>query len=378
MTAAFALSVSLCAINTAFARSDSPQPDPAPANATEGYFTVLTMAPHGAWGAATDLSINAAIARAIANCKLMSAENMGCGAYYTTIRAGWSLGNRCGRENIVVAATDLVEAEQAAANRERELRQVYVRDMPPCVRVVTIDPRGAIIAPKVVGAVPAGTTITPDARAGERARNAASTNMNTKTAVRSANDIPVWKTITVGTYKDVNMLREDLDSLHCGLAGAAHAVRDHRPLIPGTTTRLPCALGESAAEIIGRPAFNLNRARSNVDLVVLSVPELGFEGERVAVADIYARARQLGLELCATEVGPQLRLQYLDQPLGEFLRIAMEPVATYAGDLVDLTVANGGASLALIGSPANADAIVHPHVRFVFVRPTQVAGRPPR
>ena len=133
-------------------------------------------------------------------------------------------------------------------------------------------------------------------------------------------------------------------------------------------------LGESAAEIIGRPAFALNKEQSSVDLVVLSVPELGFNGERVAVADIYARARQLGLELCAAEVGPQLRLQYLDQPLGEVLRIAMEPIATYEGELVDLTVANGGASLLLVAGAANAEAIVHARVRFVFMRPTRVAN----
>jgi hypothetical protein len=342
------LAVSLGASDALFARSDSPQPGPV--NALEESVTALTMAPDGSWGTATDISTNRVIARAIANCKAMSQESLGCGAYYTTIRAGWSLGIRCGRENIVVAANDLVEAEQAAANRERELRQLYVPDMPACVRVVTVDPRGAIIAAKVAGAAPS-------------------------IDVRNASDIPVWKTITLGTYKDVNMLREDLDSLHCGAADRAAGIRARHALVPGTRTPLPCALGESAAEIIGRPAFALNRTKSEVDLVVLSLPELGFAGERVAVADIYARARQLGLELCADEVGPQLRLQYLDQPLGEFLRIAMEPIATYAGDLVDLTVANGGASLALIGSPAQADAMVHPRVKFVFVRPTLVAKR---
>ena len=358
--AACALAVSFGALDTAFART----------NALEEHFTVLTMAPNGSWGAATDISVNSAIARAIANCKTMSRESIGCGAYYTTIRGGWSLGIRCGRENIVVAAADLVEAEQAAANRERELRQVYVLDLPACARVVTVDPHGAVIAAKVVGAVPTGDANPAELKTAPSApRVAPSMSGKSTTVAKAAGDIPVWKTITLGTYKDVNMLREDLDSLHCGVP----APGVQTAFIPGTMTPLHCALGESAAEIIGRPAFSLNRARSTVELVVLSVPELGFEGERVAVAEIYARARQLGLELCAPEVGPQLRLQYLDQPLGEFLHIAMEPIATYEGDLIDLTVANGGASLALIGSPAQSDAIVHPRVRFVFVRPTQVA-----
>src|SRR5262249_17857937 len=114
--------------------------------------------------------------------------------------------------------------------------------------------------------------------------------------------------------------------------------------------------------------------RAQADLVVVSVPELGFEGERVAVADIYARARQLGLELCSAEIGAQLRLQYLDQPRGGFLRVALEPIATYGGELIDLTVANDGASLSLLGGDAHADALVDPSVRFVFVQPTRIAA----
>src|SRR5262245_23255775 len=65
-------------------------------------FTVLTMAPDGSWGAATETQINHAIARAIANCKAISGAELGCGAYFTSIRGGWSLGIRCGSENILV------------------------------------------------------------------------------------------------------------------------------------------------------------------------------------------------------------------------------------------------------------------------------------
>jgi len=42
-----------------------------------------------------------------------------------------------------------------------------------------------------------------------------------------------------------------------------------------------------------------------------------------------------------------LRLQYRDQPLGEFLDVAMEPIAIYGGDLVGLTIGNGGEGLML-------------------------------
>jgi hypothetical protein len=111
-------------------------------------FTVLTMFDE-AWGAATDPAINRAIARAIATCKAMSGAELGCGAYFTSIRAGWSLGIRCGRETIIVADQDLAEAEGRVSQREAELRTHYRPEMPACVRVVTIDPTGRSVTPEL-------------------------------------------------------------------------------------------------------------------------------------------------------------------------------------------------------------------------------------
>src|SRR5262245_50512840 len=114
-----------------------------PADADDDW-TVLTMTPDGSWGAATSFTINRAIAAAIANCRIEHQREIGCGAYFTSIQAGWSLGIRCGREIIVVAAKTLTDAERAAMRREAELRQLYAPNMPPCRRVVTVDPNGAI------------------------------------------------------------------------------------------------------------------------------------------------------------------------------------------------------------------------------------------
>jgi hypothetical protein len=191
--------------------------------------------------------------------------------------------------------------------------------------------------------------------------------------VRTAGDIPVWKTIALGTHRDVNVLRERLDSRHCGRDETPPGTRLQAARVPGTKTPLPCRLGDSAAEIIGRPGFTLSKVRTEVHLAVLSVSELGFKDERATKAEIFARAQQLGLELCPAEVGPQLRLQYLDQPLGEALHIAMKPIATYGGELVDLTAANGGASLLLVGGDARPGSTQHASTRFVFVRPARIA-----
>ena len=108
-------------------------------------FTVLTMAPDGSWGTATDDRIEYAISLAVDRCKAMSGAKIGCGAHMTSVRGGWSLGLRCGRHNIIVADRILAEAERQAKAREADLRERYVRGMPACVHIVTVDPNGVVV-----------------------------------------------------------------------------------------------------------------------------------------------------------------------------------------------------------------------------------------
>jgi hypothetical protein len=153
--------------------------------------------------------------------------------------------------------------------------------------------------------------------------------------------IPVWKTISLGTYDNVAALRE--------------AVRRYT--------------GWLAGRGLDGPDFAVSKTRTDIDLVLLFVAELGFEGESAPLAEIHARATQLGLEPCPAEVAPQLRLQYLDQPVGEFLHIAMKPLATERGDFVGLSLANGGAGLLLLGGDGRPSLNVPSTVRLVFARP---------
>jgi len=111
----------------------------------------------------------------------------------------------------------------------------------------------------------------------------------------------------------------------------------------------------------------------DVDLVRLSAADLGFRTATVRLADLYGRARSLGLDLAAAEVAPQLRLHYRDQPIGEFLYVGMVPIATWSGEPVILVVANGGAGLLLLGQHGHDDLELPAHNRFVFVRPERVA-----
>jgi hypothetical protein len=110
---------------------------------------VLTLASNGVWGAASDSIIDRAIAFAIRDCKAKAKGFNDCGGRFTTIRAGWSVAEQCGKDTIIVAEKQLPDAERAALNREIELRTVYRRTMPTCVRVVTISPGGVVEAPPV-------------------------------------------------------------------------------------------------------------------------------------------------------------------------------------------------------------------------------------
>jgi hypothetical protein len=194
--------------------------------------------------------------------------------------------------------------------------------------------------------------------------------LHAQQTARGAYETPIWKTITLGTYRNANVLREALDSVHCSIekvtsvkvAELASPIDNDGPTTPF------CHLEGLANETIGRPAFALSRTRTVVDLVVLSVSELGFGKPGASLKDIYARAKSLGFALCPAEVGPQLRLQYLEQPPGEVLHIAMEPIAKYEGDLVSLALENGEWGLVLFGYYVAA-VEMYPGALFAFVKP---------
>nr|WP_246562880.1 hypothetical protein [Bradyrhizobium liaoningense] len=172
--------------------------------------------------------------------------------------------------------------------------------------------------------------------------------------VRSAADIPVWKTITLQAFASSFALRNALDAKGCKVGGLA-------------------------AEILARPAFVVSTTRQDVRLVAVSAAELGFGTDTVTLGVIYARVQQLGLGLAAAEIGPQLRLQYFDQPMGEFLIIGMKPIKTWSGEQVVLNVANGGAGLILIGQDGRPDAEISATSRLLFVRSDPAAlADPPR
>jgi hypothetical protein len=123
-----------------------------------------------------------------------------------------------------------------------------------------------------------------------------------------------------------------------------------------------------ANDILGKPAFTVATEETELYLVVVSVAELGFKNGATC-KNIYARAKERGLDICPNEVGPQLRLQYKDQPKGEWLVVAMEPLRDSAGNLELFGVRRGDNGLWLDSPSGASGAVWRADRRWVFALP---------
>ena len=72
-------------------------------------------------------------------------------------------------------------------------------------------------------------------------------------------------------------------------------------------------LNKYAEELFASGLFVVSLARYSLNIVETSVAGLGFT-QGATMGEIHGRAGSLGLGLCPLELGPCLRLEYLDQP----------------------------------------------------------------
>ena len=75
------------------------------------------------------------------------------------------------------------------------------------------------------------------------------------------------------------------------------------------------SLNEYAERLLSNDKFTTSKTKYNLKTVELTIRNLGFP-EGATMPQIFKRAEELGLDLCPLEVGPHLRLKYLDQPEG--------------------------------------------------------------
>ncbi len=112
--------------------------------------------------------------------------------------------------------------------------------------------------------------------------------------------------------------------------------------------------------------FKTAKDPEQMELVRLTISGLFNDQNAHTTDDIYKKAEELGLELCPAEVGPHLRLHLKDQPMGEWLRIAMKQIAVPDGDPSVFRLVRVGGGLWLNYDWASPAYEWHPRSEFVF------------
>ena len=164
-----------------------------------------------------------------------------------------------------------------------------------------------------------------------------------KSGLYLPNALPIFKTIDLGTY------RTDTD-LYNALARERNRV------------------GTYANQMMNGSGFKVSRRKTQVDLVVLTTAELTGKKEGGTTAEVLAGAKRLHLQKCSPEVGPQLRLQYKDQPMNEWLLIGMDPIKGSDGRLEVFFVGRSDDGLWLSSSYGSPGGFWGGGSRWVFAR----------
>jgi hypothetical protein len=117
--------------------------------------------------------------------------------------------------------------------------------------------------------------------------------------------------------------------------------------------------------IFDDPAFTPGESIEKVKLVKVNLTNLGFSKPSI-YEDIVSRAEQFGLKLCPLIVAAHLRLEYLDQPAGPYLKIASPKVGNKEDYPRGLYLRNIDNVLWLRGYRASDDWAYSLDMNFVF------------
>lgn len=157
----------------------------------------------------------------------------------------------------------------------------------------------------------------------------------------SASTFPIWRTVTIGNHaSNKQSFKEMIEAAGMNVSSWAEEILKD-------------------VEIIKEP--------QTLNLVKVTVEELGLTGLSTT-KQIYDAAQAQGLSLCPAEVGPQLRLQYADQPKGEYALIAMEPIEDSHGGLGVFNVGHDEDGRWLFTDRGHPDSRWLADFRWVFVR----------
>jgi len=119
------------------------------------------------------------------------------------------------------------------------------------------------------------------------------------------------------------------------IARTVHVGGQTKAELLGRLERSGVEINGSARVLFASDKFVTSDVRTQVTTVELGVRNLGFP-QGATILDLFAGATRLGLRLCPVELGPHLRLQFLDQPEGSLGR----PVWQHRAPPGSITVAS--------------------------------------
>lgn len=102
-----------------------------------------------------------------------------------------------------------------------------------------------------------------------------------------------------------------------------------------------------------------------IETVRFTVRNLGFV-QGATTDQIYAKAAEFCLELCPPDVGPQYRMKYTDQPMNEYLYVAMKQISGPGGDPNVFRLLRDGGGVWLEYCFARPGSYWNPDFEFVF------------
>lgn len=101
--------------------------------------------------------------------------------------------------------------------------------------------------------------------------------------------------------------------------------------IEGELSKQNINVSSYARDLLHSPDFTTAQQPEQIDLVRLTVGDLGF-ASGATTEQIYAKADELGLDLCPAEVGPHLRLQEdTEKQFGEYFFVGMKQIPDSVG-----------------------------------------------
>lgn len=115
------------------------------------------------------------------------------------------------------------------------------------------------------------------------------------------------------------------------------------------------------------PSFQRLSAPQTFKLVKLKLREMDLDRPTI-YDEIVKRAQTLGLQLCPLILAAYLRLEYLDQPEGPYLKIASPKVGETEDEPRGLYLRNLEGTLWLRGYRASDDWEYSPEMEFIFQR----------